>query len=75
MLIKDEGSAVGMRKCNLWDNRSGDEVKFGKVLTTASASDSTIEGNLIGAAAEKAAAEKAAAAEEKKVADAMKDEL
>ena len=70
VLIKDESSALGMRKCNLWDNKSGDEVKFGRLLTTASASDSTLEGNLIGVAAEKAAA-----AEEKSVADAMKDEL
>ena len=42
--ICDRGSALGMQKCNLWDNKDGDEVMF---AVGASARKSTMEGNLI----------------------------
>lgn len=58
VVIYHEGSALGMRKCNLWDNNYGDEVEFD---LGASASDSTMEGSLIGDEAKREAKAKKAA--------------
>ena len=48
VMICDEGSALDMRKCFSWENKDGDEVEFDD---GASASESTMEGNLFGEAA------------------------
>lgn len=57
--IQEERSALGMRKCNVWDNNNlWDEVMF---VEGASESQCTLEGNLIGAKAKREAKAKKAA--------------